>query len=471
MADDTVGVKQAATPDKLIDNSSLTVGANVVDRQRINLADPAKAKGIAQVTDGTAPIQTNVGMALVTPGPASGAGADVQHRLRVANPTSVIANVHTYDLSPLYWDSILVGGASIAHVANQSATNLTVTAASGDSVKWQTHNYIRYTPGQSLHIEATGIPGSPVANQVGRFGYYDDANGFYFENAGAGAPGVTTPGLAVVWRTSTSGSVVNTRVEQASWNVDHMDGTGPSGVTLTPADIQTVFVDFDWRGVIRFGFRVAGQQIICHTMSFNNAITVPQIGYPSLPVRYELTNTGAASGKTMVVTTAAVLSEGAPSDLYTQFSVTNGTTTRAVSAGTYLPLISIRNALLFQGITNRCLSEIIDAHCYSDSTVAWRLILNPTLTGASWSAVGGGTYSSMEFDVSAASYTGGVEQYNDFNAVAKNASASTGLSYAEKTRKMSLNAAGTVGDIITLAAAGIGAGANVSASLMWLEQH
>lgn len=35
MANGTVGVKQATSPDKLIDNEELTVGANLVERQRV----------------------------------------------------------------------------------------------------------------------------------------------------------------------------------------------------------------------------------------------------------------------------------------------------------------------------------------------------------------------------------------------------------------------------------------------------
>jgi hypothetical protein len=45
--------------------------------------------------------------------------------------------------------------------------------------------------------------------------------------------------MQVVRRSSTSGGVVDDAINQADWNLDKLDGTGASGVTL---DVTKVFI-------------------------------------------------------------------------------------------------------------------------------------------------------------------------------------------------------------------------------------
>jgi hypothetical protein len=50
MADQFIALDEPAVTDKKLDSSELTVGANTVQRERINIADPTSAAGIAPVT-------------------------------------------------------------------------------------------------------------------------------------------------------------------------------------------------------------------------------------------------------------------------------------------------------------------------------------------------------------------------------------------------------------------------------------
>ena len=57
------------------------------------------------------------------------------------------------------------------------------------------------------------------------------------------------------------------KIPQSDWNVDKMNGTGPSGYTLDVAKMQMTYIDYSWYGAgsIRFGMRtVDGGIAWCH---------------------------------------------------------------------------------------------------------------------------------------------------------------------------------------------------------------
>jgi hypothetical protein len=83
------------------------------------------------------------------------------------------------------------------------------------------------------------------------------------------------------------------RVPQTQWNVDKMDGTGPSQYTLDPSKMQMVYIDYTWYGAgfIRFGFRTTeGNILYCHKMANNNINTEAYMRSGNLPARYEAIN-------------------------------------------------------------------------------------------------------------------------------------------------------------------------------------
>jgi len=83
------------------------------------------------------------------------------------------------------------------------------------------------------------------------------------------------------------------RVPQTEWNMDKMDGTGPSGYTLDPTQMQMAYIDYTWYGAgfIRFGFRgTEGNITYCHRMPNNNTNTEAYMRSGNLPARYEAIN-------------------------------------------------------------------------------------------------------------------------------------------------------------------------------------
>jgi hypothetical protein len=91
-----------------------------------------------------------------------------------------------------------------------------------------------------------------------------------------------------------------TKIPQAKWNIDKMDGTGPSGYTLDIAKMQMTYIDYSWygAGTIRFGMRtVDGAVAWAHRMVQNNINTAAYMRSGNLPARYETINEPLNSAK------------------------------------------------------------------------------------------------------------------------------------------------------------------------------
>jgi hypothetical protein len=83
---------------------------------------------------------------------------------------------------------------------------------------------------------------------------------------------------------------VNTRIPQSQFNIDRLDGTGPSGYNLDLSKMQMWYIDYSWYGAgfVRWGIRgTDGNVIYCHKMLNNNANYEAYMRSGNLPARYE----------------------------------------------------------------------------------------------------------------------------------------------------------------------------------------
>jgi len=86
--------------------------------------------------------------------------------------------------------------------------------------------------------------------------------------------------------------MVETKVAQSAFNIDRLDGTGPSGYNLDLSKMQMFFIDYSWygAGTIRWGIRATdGNVIYCHRMANNNVNSEAYMRSGNLPARYETT--------------------------------------------------------------------------------------------------------------------------------------------------------------------------------------
>ena len=87
----------------------------------------------------------------------------------------------------------------------------------------------------------------------------------------------------------------NIKVNQADWNIDKADGTGPTGYVLDIHTIQMAYVDYSWYGAgkIRFGFKDQdGDVQYVHAFVHNNLETEAYMRSGNIPARYDIQNIG-----------------------------------------------------------------------------------------------------------------------------------------------------------------------------------
>lgn len=86
---------------------------------------------------------------------------------------------------------------------------------------------------------------------------------------------------------------IDTRIRQDQWNIDPMDGRGPSGYRFDPTKMQMFYMDYSWYGAgfIRWGFRAQnGNVYYCHKLLNNNVNQEAYMRSGNLPSRYEQSN-------------------------------------------------------------------------------------------------------------------------------------------------------------------------------------
>jgi hypothetical protein len=335
-----------------------------------------------------------------------GSTVDAFGRLRVTTPFTIFDSQARFAADNQYSYVTATGGSS-TYNTNKSSVNLSVTTTSGSTVLAQTFRVFPYQPGKGLLTLQTFTMEAAKSNLTQRVGYYSAYNGVFLEQ---GPNGVT-----FVIRTYTSGSVSDSRyVAQSSWNGDKLDGTGPSGVTLDLTKTQILWFDFEWLGVgnVRCGFVVNGQFIICHTFQNANISTNVYMQTAILPLRFEITNTGAtASSSTLQMICSSVQSEGGyeqTSQVFTARRTDNGVTIANNTGLAFTPLVSIRvNSSYYGAIV---IPQSILFHPTASGSTGYEVVLvkNATLTGATWAGTAL-SIGQVDVDLAATSMTAAVD--------------------------------------------------------------
>lgn len=308
------------------------------------------------------------------------ANLDAFARLRVSNPETVFDSKQLADKQPLFWDDQLVSGSGGASTfnTNQASTTLSVANLTAGKRVRQTFRRFNYQPGKSMLFVMTGIFGTAATGIKRKVGMFDDRNGIFFDQL--------STGMGVTVRTYTSGSAVDTRVAQSSWNIDKMDGTGVSGVNLDFSKCQIMFADFEWLGVgrVRFGFFVDGKPYYCHEVLNANNVSLVYMSTPNLPLRYEIENDGTGGVASLTHICSTVISEGGLKDTGFPFGINRGATPLTTLNDTNIyPLFALRLNSSYKTSAIKILD--LSIVCTSTSAFNYYLLLNPTVTGTALS--------------------------------------------------------------------------------------
>ena len=323
---------------------------------------------------------------------------DAYGRLRVSQNNILLSAQHLYDDIPLIFHNSSSGpGASASYDYDSSAVNITAGSVSGGICVRQSREYYIYRAEQGQDVALSFSNGQQEVNVRKRVGYFDANDGFYLE--------ILENEVAFVIRSSVGGTVSEIRYPRSSWNLDRLDGTGSSKVTLDLTKSQIFVMDVQWMGTghVHFGFDIDGILVHCHNASFSNASPISYTRTPSLPVRYEIENLDTTSVDSQLQhISSAVIREGGFEELAivsaadTGFGTVTATTTRR-------SCLSIRLKDAFKRAVIRPLDFLVTN--LGNEIVRATLILNPTLSGSLTWVDGNGPNGIFEKSTTQLAYT------------------------------------------------------------------
>jgi hypothetical protein len=399
----------------------------------------------------------------------SGMAVDAFGRSRVSTPLTLFDSSHRYNDNGL-WVTSNSSGTTITFDGNAGLINLALPTTANAEIIRETTKAFSYQPGKSLQILNTFVFNPEQTNLRQRAGYFGANNGIYLELDGSN--------LYFVERNYVSGTLGETRVAQADWNIDTLLGnvaSSQSKITLDITKAQIMFIDVEWLGLgtIRCGFVIDGRFIHCHSFHHANRISSTYMTTASLPLRLEVKNNNGATGNASVMkqVCSSVISEGGYELRGAQQAVSIPITAPIdlTTAGTYYPIVSIRlksspnrldaivilTALSILGLTNNC-------------NYNWQVVSNGTTTGGTW--VSAGASSAVEYNITGTSFSGGRILASGYTAASAQATIATDI-LKEALFKFQLerNALTSTPYELTLIAAASTNGGDILASMDWEE--
>jgi hypothetical protein len=387
----------------------------------------------------------------------------VQHtsrnRRKVSTFEQIFFNTFQYDKDLMVWDEEITGTASATFDPFEGGVILEVGGAAGDEVVRQTRNVVQYIPGRQNEALFAVRFNQPVSGVRRRIGLFDESNGFYFEDGGDGT-------YYVALRRNTSSGLVETRIPREDWNVDKLDGTGPSGIDADPSKIQMLSMEYEWfgAGIVEIKWIYDNNAYPIHQFSAANLVELPWSNTPFLPARLELTNTtGAAGTHQMFQGSTAVSTEGTRGPLGREENAALPIGGRVLTdKEVFYPVLNIR--LRSDRLNGVAIPTELQAATLDNTAIYYKVLRNTTLTGANWQDVSPRSF--CEYDYEATTFTGGEALQTGFLPAGNNRAV---VFPDEALLQLGRNNLGTEGQTFTIAIACVSASKNAFASLSWVE--
>jgi hypothetical protein len=397
-----------------------------------------------------------------------GFSGDLFGRLKTSQPFTIFDSTHRYSQDGDFSDVILGAGSTAGIITAQSTATLGIGTTAGCSYIRETKRVFSYQPGKSLQALQTFVFNPAKENLVQRAGYASSENGVMLELNGSQ--------LNIIKRTAASGVGTTITVPQSEWNLDTLDGTGfstsnPSGIQLDISKAQIFYTEYEWLGAgsVRCGFAIDGKFINVHQFNHANYIDSTYMTTASLPVRYEILNTGiTTSPSTMKQICISIISNGGYERLVKR-DIARRTTTVSVGTTSFVPLVSIR---LTPGREDSIILPKSFAFLGSSGATALlevALVRNTTLSNGgtlTWTPV---NTPNAQFNTDATTMTGGSFILNDFVSSANKSDTPLNI---ESNYNWDLQLGRTqakVSDIITLAVRAVSGSADCIGSISFYD--
>lgn len=373
--------------------------------------NPDRRVGDAGLIFGVDPLDTNV----VNPMKVSSTGYQQVElpynqsqfgEIIVANRTPIIELNSAYGLSELRNLITETDGGTLTTTDGEIVLSTGTTGTAVAAV--DTSKTGRYLPGMGAQAGiGIRLDTLPTGNQKLEWGLSNatGTEGLYF--------GIDAAGRYV----SRVRDNVEQRFNKADWNIDKLDGTGPSGITLDDAVGLIHQIEYTWYGYGQIKYCI----LLTNSDNVQRAFPVHSITVfdtnslrdPNLRISVKATNNGTASDFTAYLggRQYSVIGKYAPKFRSTSaFGADKATTTTAV------PIVSLRRKA---GFVDRNIEfEALEAIANTEPHLI-QVIINGTLTGTPvWETPTGATATetALESDTSATGITGGILVYQQLVA-------------------------------------------------------
>jgi hypothetical protein len=397
-----------------------------------------------------------------------GNAVDAFNRLKVSNPFTLFDSQQRYQVSDK-WDYVGFTGGTYSYNITESTVSLTSGLTSGSKLYCETKKVFPYQPGKSLTIINTFAMAQPKTGLRQRVGYFgitggvtsgSPYNGVYLEQNGL------TLSICLA-----SGSLGTTQtITQSNWNTDKFDGTGSSGVTIDVTKGNIFWMDVEWLGVgdVRTGFFIDGRPIVAHVFRNVNKNSTTYMTTACLPLRYEIENTAGQTGSsTLRQICSTVLSESGYEGFSRRFNITkNGSNpTTLTTQDVQYPMVALRlnRNRLDSIIIPSNVSVVVEPGTNNKPvTVQYRILLNPTLTGNTWTTHYNGN---VDYNITATAVTGGTDIIGGYISSSGSFSISDIRDFNFQIGRTQTGAS----DVFALTCTPIEDGTNVFVDLSWCE--
>ena len=340
---------------------------------------------------------------------------DVFSQILVDTPTTMFANHHAFTATNEYMGYVSTGTGSVFVDISNTIVQLSVSGSGGRAVE-QSLEYQLYQPGKghvvvlTLSPQYSGTFDNSVAIRAGIYDDYRDKNTptgttgsppFLYQSSIFGGTGVETnqPSMGhffelsgnqwfVVERYNSDNNINNvTRVAQANWNVDTVNGnpaTSASGYVLAATNPTVLFfIERQWLGVgvVRMGLYWKAKPIVCHVFQ-DRTIRRPYTHLNKLPIRFEIEKV--VGGSSSAATMAAICSSGQIGGNYITLGSIFSIPANLLSASVRVGITEVRPILMIRLQQKYCRAtfKLIDIEMFGSANGFFSVFRNATVSGS-----------------------------------------------------------------------------------------
>ena len=314
--------------------------------------------------------------------------------MSAANSSPIVQISYTYSINT---DTSLVPAPVAAGAVTWSSGTAVVStsAAATSSAVLRSKRYVGVGVGRVIRLALACSFNSGVANSTQIVGMGTDENGLFV--------GYNGTAFGVMVRNNSVSTWVS------SFNIDKLDGTGSSALTLDPTKGNVYFVTYDTSGFGSVTFAVgsgASDAAVFHRITFGNSASAVALRNFAGPLTASATNSTNTTAISLRVAGWSAFTDGVPRLIG---ALRGADISRSIFSTTYIPVLSILNKTSYQSVTN-CLSAYLKQLSISCDGTKGAVVVSiwdgVTLTGATYIDVST-VNSSVQVDTSAAAMSGG----------------------------------------------------------------